>query len=52
MSVWLNSPNFSLKAIVEYDSRTFNIGFIASIWEARFEAMFKLMDLKWGNFEG
>ena len=48
--VWLNKPNFSLKAIAEYDSRTFNIGFIASFWQDRFEAMFELMALKWVNF--
>lgn len=48
--VWLNKPNFSLKAIAEYDSRTFNLGFIASIWQNRFEAMFELMALKWVNF--
>lgn len=48
--VWLNKPNFSLKAIAEYDSRTFNVGFIASIWQDRFEAMFELMALKWVNF--
>lgn len=48
--VWLNKPNFSLKAIAEYDSRTFNIGFVASIWEDRFEAMFELMAMKWVNF--
>lgn len=48
--IWLNKPNFSLKAIAEYDSRTFNIGFIASIWQDRFEAMFELMALKWVNF--
>ncbi len=48
--VWLNMPNFSLKAIAEFDSRTFNVGFIASIWEDRFEAMFELMAMKWVNF--
>lgn len=48
--VWLNKPNFTLKAIAEYDSRTFNIGFIASIWQDRFEAMFELMAMKWVNF--
>lgn len=48
--VWLNKPNFSLKAIAEYDSRSFNIGFIATIWQDRFEAMFELMALKWVNF--
>lgn len=48
--VWLNKPNFSLKAIAEYDSRSFNLGFIASIWQDRFEAMFELMAMKWVNF--
>lgn len=48
--LWLDKPNFSIKAIVEYDSRTFNFGFIASIWQDRFEAMFELMALKWVNF--
>lgn len=47
--VWLDNPNFSLKVIAEYDARTFNIGFIASIWQDRFEAMFELMALKWVN---
>ena len=46
---WLDTPNFSLKAIAEYDSRTFNVGFIASIWKDRFEAMFELMGMKWVN---
>ena len=49
MPKWLDTPNFSLKAIAEYDSRTFNVGFIASIWGDRFEAMFELMALKWVN---
>ena len=48
--VWLNNPNYTLKAIAEYDSRTFNIGFIASFWDDRFEAMFELMAMKWVNF--
>lgn len=48
--IWLEKPNFSLKAIAEYDSRTFNMGVIASIWQDRFEAMFELMALKWVNF--
>ena len=47
--VWLDSPNFSLKAIAEYDSRTFNIGFMASFWEDRLEAMVELMAMKWIN---
>ncbi len=48
--IWLEKPNFSLKAIAEYDSRTFNMGVIASIWQDRFEVMFELMALKWVNF--
>lgn len=50
MPVWLNKPNFSLKAIAEYDSRTFNVGFIASIWREHFDVMFELMAMKWVNF--
>ena len=37
-------------AIVEYDSRTVNLGLIASIWDNRFEAMFELQDFQWVNF--
>jgi hypothetical protein len=48
--VWLNKPYFSLKTIAEYDSRTFNVGFVASFWQDRFEAMFELMAMKWVNF--
>lgn len=48
--VWLDKPNFSIKAIAEYDSRTFNVGFVASLWQDRFEAMFELMALRWVNF--
>lgn len=48
--IWLNKPNFSLKAIAEYDTRTFNVGLIASIWRNRFDAMFELMAMKWINF--
>ena len=48
--VWLNSPAVSVKLIAEYDSRTFNMGFIASFWDDRFEAMFELMAMKWVNF--
>lgn len=48
--VWLDSPAASVKLIAEYDSRTFNMGFIASFWDDRFEAMFELMAMKWVNF--
>lgn len=46
----LVNQNISLQAVAEYDARTFNIGFIASIWQDRFEAMFELVALKWVNF--
>lgn len=39
-----------VRFIAEYDARTFNIGFIASVWENRFEAMFELQACKWVNF--
>lgn len=42
----LDDVNF----IAEYDSRTFNMGFIASIWDNRFEAMFELQNMRWINF--
>ena len=50
MPVWLDSPAASLKLIAEYDSRTFNMGLIASFWDDRIEAMFELMAMKWVNF--
>ena len=39
-----------LDLIVEYDSRTVNAGFIASIWDNRFEAMFEWQNFRWINF--
>ena len=39
-----------VNVIAEYDSRTVNLGFIASIWENRFEAMFELQNFQWVNF--
>lgn len=38
---------FSPDIIAEYDSRTFNMGFKASIWDDRFEAMFLLQNMQW-----
>lgn len=38
------------KFILEYDSRTLNMGIIASIWDNRFEAMFELQNFQWVNF--
>lgn len=40
----------NINLIAEYDARTFNMGFIASIWDNRFEAMFELQNMKWINF--
>lgn len=48
--VWLDTPAASVKFIAEYNARTFNVGFIASFWDDRFEAMFELMAMKWVNF--
>lgn len=48
--VWLNNPSFSLKAIAEYDARSFNVGVVASFWKDHIEAMFDLMNLRWINF--
>lgn len=45
--VWLDSPAASVKAIAEYDARTFNMGLVASFWNDRFEAMVDLQGLKW-----
>ena len=39
-----------VRFIAEYDARTFNLGFIASVWENRFEMMFELQACKWVNF--
>ncbi len=50
--VWIQQKGIldSLKVIAEYDSRTFNMGLIASLWQNRFEAMFELQNLRWVNF--
>ena len=50
MPVWLDPPAASVKLIAEFNSRTFNMGFIASFWDDRIEAMFELMAMKWVNF--
>lgn len=49
---WLQNKGIldSLNVMAEYDSRTVNLGFIASIWDNRFEAMFELQDFQWVNF--
>ncbi len=47
---WLDTRAVSVKAIAEYNAYSFNIGFIASFWDDRIEAMFDLMSCKWINF--
>lgn len=50
--VWIQNKGFldNMSVILEYDSRTVNMGFIASIWDNRFEAMFELQNFQWVNF--
>ncbi len=50
--IWLQDLSIldKVRVIAEYDSRTFNMGFIASIWGNRFEAMFELQKMRWINF--
>lgn len=50
--VWLQNRWLldEIRLIAEYDSRTFNTGFIASIWDNRFELMFELQNMRWINF--
>ena len=50
--VWLDDRWIldSVNLIAEYDSRTPNVGFIASIWDNRFEAMFEVQNFRWVNF--
>lgn len=50
--IWLNHRGLldDLTLIAEYDARTVNIGFIASIWDNHFEAMFELQNFQWVNF--
>ena len=46
--VWLQKKDFiSTKFVAEYDARTFNIGFIASVWKGHIEVMVDLQALKW-----
>lgn len=39
-----------VKFVAEYDARTVNLGFIASVWDNRFELMFELQNCRWINF--
>jgi hypothetical protein len=46
--VWLQKQNvITTKLIAEYDARTFNIGFVASLWKDHIEIMAELQALKW-----
>ncbi len=50
--VWLQDKGIldGLNCIAEFDSRVVNLGFIASVWNNRFEAMFELQNFQWVNF--
>ena len=48
--IWLENRWFNPKFILEYDARTPNIGFIADIWDGRFETMFELQNFRWISF--
>lgn len=48
--VWIQNRWFSPKFILEYDANTVNFGFISSIWNERFEAMFELENFQWISF--
>lgn len=50
--IWLQNKGIldTLDCIAEFDSRTVNLGVIASIWDNRFEAMFELQNFQWVNF--
>lgn len=52
MPVWFQHKGVldNLKFILEYDTRTVNLGFLTSIWKNHFEAMFELQNFKWVNF--
>ena len=46
--VWLQRENIvALKLIAEYDARTFNLGFITSLWKDHIDVMVDLQALKW-----
>lgn len=48
--VWLMNRWFFPDFIAEYDSRTVNLGFNASVWDDRFEAMFQWIDFRYVSF--
>lgn len=50
--MWLQGRGVldGLNCILEFDSRTVNLGFVASVWNNRFEGMFELQNFQWINF--
>lgn len=48
--VWLKNRWFNPFFILEYDARTLNLGFISSIYDDHFQAMFELQAFKWISF--
>lgn len=50
--VWLQGRGVfdDLSCIAEFDSRAVNVGFIASVFDNRFETMFELQNFQWINF--
>ena len=50
--IWIQDKGIldRFDCIAEFDSRTVNLGMIASIWDNRFEAMFELQSFCWINF--
>lgn len=47
---WAQTKWLALDLMAEFDSRTFNIGFVASLWDDHIEAMFDLQALRWVSF--
>lgn len=47
---WLQTDWLTLDLVAEYDSLNFNLGFIASLWHDRVEAMFDLQSFRYVSF--
>lgn len=50
--VWLQQQGIldDVNVMLEYDSRTVNMGLLASIWDNHIEGMFELQNFRWINF--
>jgi len=48
--IWLQTDWLTLDLVAEYDSLNFNLGFIASLWHDRVEAMFDLQSFRYVSF--